>query len=78
MECGNGRATMVELDMVQVSYFGGFLSKGSRVSFEQYMLFMLFAAKKCLQANAKPGRPGRLETLIVRDDILNSMIACNV
>jgi len=36
---------MVELDMVRVSYFGGFLSVGSKVSFKQYMLFMLCAAK---------------------------------
>jgi len=47
---GNGRATMVELDMVHVSYFQSFLSVGSRVCFEQYMLFMLCSAKKSLQA----------------------------
>jgi hypothetical protein len=39
---------MVELNMVHVSYFGGFLSVGCRVSFEQYMLFMLCFAKKSL------------------------------
>jgi hypothetical protein len=49
MECGNGRATMVKLDIVHVSYFGGLLSVGSGVSFEQYMLFMLCFAKKGLQ-----------------------------
>jgi len=58
MECGDGRATMVELDMVQVSYFGGFLSNGSRVSFEQYMLFMLCSAKKSLQARPMQSRAG--------------------
>jgi len=32
---------MIELDMVYVSYFGDFLSKGSRESFEQNILFRL-------------------------------------
>ena len=41
---------MVELDTVHISYFRGFLSVGSRVSFEQYMLVMLCSAKKSLQA----------------------------
>jgi hypothetical protein len=50
MEGGNGKVTMVELDMVHASYFGGFLSVGSRVSFEQYMLFMLCSTKKSRQA----------------------------
>jgi len=51
MEYGNGRATMIELDMVYVSYFGDFLSKGSRESFEQNILFRLSPPKK------PPGRP---------------------
>ena len=54
MESDNGRATMVELDMVHVSYFGGFHSIGSRVSFEQNMLCMLCSAKKSLQARPGP------------------------
>jgi len=40
---------MVGLDMVHVSYFGGFLSICNRVSFEQNMLFMLCSAKSSLQ-----------------------------
>jgi hypothetical protein len=39
MEYGNGRATMIELDMVHVSYFGDFVIKGSRESCEQNILF---------------------------------------
>jgi len=54
MESGNGRATMVELDMVHVSCCGGFLSVGSRVSFKQHMLVMLCSAKKSLQARPGP------------------------
>jgi len=38
------------LVMVHISCCRGFLSIGSRVSFEQYMVFMLFSAKKSLQA----------------------------
>jgi hypothetical protein len=41
---------MVGLDMMHVSYFGGFLSICNRVSFEQNMLFMLCSAKSSLQA----------------------------
>jgi len=58
MEYGNGRATMIELDMVYVSYFGDFLSK-------QNILFRLSpprksrqAAKKSRQAGRKAARPG--------------------
>jgi hypothetical protein len=51
MEYGNGRATMIELDMVYVSYFGDFLSKGSRESSEQNILFRLSAPRKA----ARPG-----------------------
>jgi len=47
MEYGNGRATMIELDMVSVSYFGDFLSK-------QNILFRLSPQRK----TAKPGLPG--------------------
>jgi len=61
---------MIELDMVHVPYFGGFLSVGCRVSFEQYMLFMLCSANKSLQPEKPAGRPeslqarpGRLGTL---------------
>jgi hypothetical protein len=52
MEYGNGRATMIELDMVYVSYFGDFLSKGSRESFEQNILFRLSPPRKA----ARPPR----------------------
>jgi len=52
MEYGNGRATMIELDMVYVSYFGDFLSKGSRECFEQNILFRLSPPRK---AAAKGG-----------------------
>jgi len=52
MEYGNGRATMIELDMVYVSYFGDFLSKGSRESFEQNILFRLGPPRKA----ARPPR----------------------
>jgi len=63
MEYGNGRATMIELDMVYVSYFGDFLSKGSRESFEQIFCVGLVcrpAAKKSRQAGQKSrqARPG--------------------
>jgi hypothetical protein len=37
---------MIELDMVYVSYFGEFLSKGSRESFEQDILFRLIPPRK--------------------------------
>jgi hypothetical protein len=42
---------MIELDMVYVSYFGDFLSKGSRESFEQNILFRLSPPRKA----ARPG-----------------------
>jgi len=42
---------MIELDMFYVSYFGDFLSKGSRESFEQNILFRLSRQEK------PPGRP---------------------
>jgi len=45
---------MVELDIMHVSYFGGFLSVGSRESFEQNILFRLCFAKKSLQARPGP------------------------
>jgi len=57
---------MIELDMVYVSYFGDFLSIGSRESFEQNIVFGLVrqesrqAAKKSRQAGRKSlqARPG--------------------
>jgi hypothetical protein len=52
MEYGNGRATMIELDMVCVLYFGDFLSKGSRESFEQNILIRLSLPRKA----ARPPR----------------------
>jgi hypothetical protein len=74
MEHGNDRATIIELDMVYVSYFGDFLSKGSRESFEQNILFRLSPPRKAARpgpalirkpAYAKPGRPGLLGTLTI-------------
>jgi hypothetical protein len=59
MECGNGRATMIELDMVYVSYFGDSLSKGSRESFEQNILFRLSPARKASRPPRKAARPPR-------------------
>jgi len=44
---------MVELDMVYVSYFGDFLSVGSRGSFKQNVLFRHSSAKKSPQAGRK-------------------------
>ena len=41
MEYGNGRARMIELDKVYVLYLPDFLSKGSRESFKQHILFGL-------------------------------------
>jgi hypothetical protein len=59
MEYGNGRATMIELDMVCVSYFGHFLSKGSRESFEQNILFRLSPPRKAAKSAGKPPGPAR-------------------
>jgi hypothetical protein len=50
---------MIGLDMVYVSYFGDFLTIGSRESLEQNVLFRLSSAKKNLQAAKKPARPAR-------------------
>jgi len=49
---------MIELDMVYVSYFGDFLSKGSRESFEQNILFRLSPPRKAARAAGKAARPG--------------------
>jgi hypothetical protein len=56
MEYGNGRATMIELDMVYVSYFEDFLSKRSRESFEQNILFRLSPPRKACRSDARPPR----------------------
>jgi len=45
---------MIELDMVYVSYFGDFLSIGSRESSKQNILFRLSLPRK------PPGRPEKL------------------
>jgi len=58
MEYGNGRATMNELDMVYVSYFGDFLSIGSRESFKQNILFRLSPPRKDARPAGKACRPG--------------------
>jgi len=50
MEYGNGRATMIELDMVYVSYFGDFLSK-------QNILFRLSLPRKAARPPRKAARP---------------------
>jgi len=49
---------MIELDMVYVSYFGDFLSKGSRESFEQNILFRLSPPRKAARLAGKAARPG--------------------
>jgi len=48
---------MIELDMVYVSYFGDFLSKGSRESFEQNILFRLSPPRKAARPAGKPPGP---------------------
>jgi hypothetical protein len=58
MEYGNGRATMIELDMVYVSYFGDFLSKSSSESFEQNILYRLSPPRKAARPAGKAARPG--------------------
>jgi len=59
MEYGNGRATMIGLDRVYVSYFGDFLSKGSRESSEQNIPFKLSPARKASRPPRKAARPPR-------------------
>jgi len=62
MEYGNGRATMIKLDMVYVSYFGDFFSNGSRESFKQNILFRLSPPRKAADQppchQEKACRPG--------------------
>jgi hypothetical protein len=58
MEYGNGRATIIELDMVYVSYFGDFLSIGNRESFEQNILFRLNPPRKAARPAGKACSPG--------------------
>jgi hypothetical protein len=51
---------MVELDTVNVSYFGDFLSLGGREFFEQNILFRLSSAKESPTLIKKPPqRPAR-------------------
>jgi hypothetical protein len=50
---------MIGLDMVSVSYFGDFLSKGSRESFKQNILFRLSPARKASRPPRKAARPPR-------------------
>jgi len=52
MEYGNGRATMIALDMVYVSYFGDFLSK-------QNILFRFSPPRKAARPAGKPPGPAR-------------------
>ena len=49
---------MIELDMVYVSYFGHFLSIGSRESFEQNILLRLNPPKKAGRPAGKACKPG--------------------
>jgi len=49
---------MIELDMVYVSYFGDFLSIGSRESFKQNILFRLSLPSKAAGPAGKACRPG--------------------
>jgi len=49
---------MIELDMVYVSYFGDFLSNGSRESFKQNILFRLSPPRKAARPAGKAARPG--------------------
>jgi len=49
---------MIELDMVYVSYFGDFLSIGSRESFEHNILFRLSPPRKAARPAGKACRPG--------------------
>jgi len=58
MEFGNGRATMIELNMVYVSYFGDFLSIGNREFFEQNILFRLSPPRKAARPAGKACRLG--------------------
>jgi hypothetical protein len=53
MEYDNGRAMMIELDMVYVSYFRDVLSKGSRESFDQKILFRLSPPRKAARPAGK-------------------------
>jgi hypothetical protein len=57
MDYGNGRASMIELDMVYVSYFGDFLSKRSRESFVQNILFRLSRPRKAAWPPRQATRP---------------------
>ena len=47
---------MIELDMVDVSYFGDFLSEEGRESFEQNILFRLSPPRKACSPAARPPR----------------------
>jgi len=58
MEYGTGRATMIKLHIVYVSYFGDFLSKGSRESFEQNILYRLGPPREAARPAGKACRPG--------------------
>jgi len=49
---------MIELDMVYVSYFGDFRSKGSRESFEQIFCLGLVRQEKPPDRKSRQARPG--------------------
>jgi len=48
---------MIELEMVYVSYVGDFLSKGSRESFKQNILFRRSPRRKAARPPRKAARP---------------------
>jgi len=47
---------MIEFDMVYVSYFGDFFSKGSRESFKQNIRFRLSPPRKAVRPPRKAAR----------------------
>jgi hypothetical protein len=58
MEYGNGRATMIELDMVYVSYFGDFLVKAAEnLSNKIFCLGLVRQDKPPGRQDKPPARP---------------------
>jgi hypothetical protein len=59
MEYGNGRATMIELDMVYVSYFGDFLVKAAEnLSNKIFCLGLVRQEKPPGRPESRQARPG--------------------
>jgi hypothetical protein len=62
MEYGNGRATMIELDMIYVSYFGDFLSiAAENLSNKIFCLGLVRQEKPAGRQEKSPGRPESLQ-----------------